>query len=241
MQDKLVVVCPLCGGTNWTTRLIPGNPLAPVQIECDDCGRDGKDLLAVRFTALASPPLQPLLNAKSPPPSNRVNMVLPAPAASPPVDGGEWRPNVMHESESVGFWTSTERASDGGEFVMVPREPTEASEMLDRIEATMDTAERIMSASPFWDENSRYAGKALLDYPRSQIAAERKALAASPSRPSPPPEQREVVEAMRQAAIVVFQSEARKLAGSEAEFIAATESFIRGVDEAKAALCDPGE
>lgn len=47
---------------------------------------------------------------------------------------------------------------------------------LDRIEAAIDAAERCMNASPFWDDNSRHAGKALLDYPRSQITAERAAL-----------------------------------------------------------------
>lgn len=45
--------------------------------------------------------------------------------------------------------------------------------VLDRISNTLDAAERIINASPFWDERSLYAGKALLDYPRSQIAAER--------------------------------------------------------------------
>jgi hypothetical protein len=55
-------------------------------------------------------------------------------------------------------------------------------EVLDRIEATIEAAERCMNASPFWDENSRYAGKALLDYPRSQIAAERDAFTKGPSR-----------------------------------------------------------
>lgn len=52
---------------------------------------------------------------------------------------------------------------------------------LDRIEATINAAERCMNASPFWDDNSRYAGKALLDYPRSQIAVERAALNARQS------------------------------------------------------------
>lgn len=51
--------------------------------------------------------------------------------------------------------------------------------LLDRIEATIEAAERCMNASPFWDENSRHAGKALLDYPRSQIAHERAALTPS--------------------------------------------------------------
>jgi len=50
-------------------------------------------------------------------------------------------------------------------------------EALERIEATIEAAERCMNASPFWDDNSRYAGKALLDYPRAQIAHERAALA----------------------------------------------------------------
>lgn len=58
----------------------------------------------------------------------------------------------------------------------------EAADMLDRIEATLDASLRITNASPFWDDNSRYAAKALLDYPRSQIAAERAALSA----PIPP-------------------------------------------------------
>lgn len=57
-----------------------------------------------------------------------------------------------------------------------PRQDGGLREALDRIEATIDAAERCMNASPFWDDNSRYAGKALLDYPRSQIAHERQAL-----------------------------------------------------------------
>jgi hypothetical protein len=130
---------------------------------------------------------------------------------------------------------------DGGEFVMVPREADSGM--------SGDAVER---AELFWAQLPINRKWTALQTHEKALVCHLLALAASPSRPSPSlpdpvetglfdrcpspsPEQREVVEAMRQAAIVVFQSEVRKLAQDEAAFIAATEAFIRGMDEAKAA------
>lgn len=173
--DNLKIVCPLCAGTNWITRLMPGNPLAPVQIECDDCGRDGEDLLAVRFTALASPPVS---------------------------DGCEFvmvprELREMSERAAVGPWEVDGEPNEDGEYGPGP-DPgrgfddyaifaAEGGKILGTEDATHKSIEEEIDDEGYkaaWDQigrdNARFAAAA--------VNFVRDLLAASPSRPSPSPE-----------------------------------------------------
>lgn len=148
----------------------------------------------------------------------------PTALAPPPVsDGGEMEPiskdpATQSQVAAVLLQREAQRANvDGGEFVMVPREATEA--MLDQGVAALESAP-FVPPSKVWEAMLRVA----------------------PSRPYPSPEQREVVaahlrELARKAFFVGRGSKPPKAYDSEA----VEAVWERDVQAILSALCDRGE